>query len=357
MPLLQDNSRTSTPTDTSTPTPNLAREDKLRWKTYSNDEFGFSFQYPPEFNTECCGIAGPPTNDEDLITIADVPADIKGTDAPFDGLAVYIRNTHGLPFEKFIESENQLLTSFYQYSEFGSRLPVKVSQFFHSGQPGFVLENHDVFGIKRYYLRLPNRNAAILISRSGAKYSHKTFEETFNRILSTFKFLGQNPADTSTWKTYDALKDGFVENEKGNFTFKYPPEFELDHASGPARDFGSFAADFIGEDIDLNLNTVNLIGSPHNQAEAFVQGILNKEPNSMNCDLLPSCNPNTFTIRDITLPNNISATVVSGPDFDNKVFDLYFIQPELSFWFSYEDRDKWEQTRDHILSTFKFLEK
>jgi len=230
MPLLQDNSRTSTPTDTSTPTPNLAREDKLRWKTYSNDEFGFSFQYPPEFNTECCGIAGPPTNDEDLITIADVPADIKGTDAPFDGLAVYIRNTHGLPFEKFIESENQLLTSFYQYSEFGSRLPVKVSQFFHSGQPGFVLENHDVFGIKRYYLRLPNRNAAILISRSGAKYSHKTFEETFNRILSTFKFLDapENPLNELSFEDATRLSpdtdgDGLV-NIQDNCVFVPNPD-------------------------------------------------------------------------------------------------------------------------------------
>ena len=180
--------------------------------------------------------------------------------------------------------------------------------------------------------------------------------------VSPTLFTTQSPdGDMESWKTYDAINDGFIESEKyGNFTFKYPREFELDHASGPADFSGGSNVDLVGNGIDLTISTVNFNGSTRDQANTFIQGILNKEPGYINCDLLPSCDLNTFTIQETTLPNNLSVTVVSGPYFDNKVFDIYFIQPNkntgLSFWFSYKDRDKWKQTRDQILSTFKFLE-
>jgi len=188
----------------------------------------------------------------------------------------------------------------------------------------------------------------------------KSFEEVCGKDFRKGWIPNQNSLIEEkivNWKTYNALEDGFIETAESNFYFKYPPEFILDHGTGPSRFFGGSSVDLSGDGVTLTVGFVNAGGSTQDQANSFVQGIINKDFDiPINCDLLPSCNNNTFSIKDLTLANKTSVTVVSGPYYNNEVFDLYIIRPNLSFWFTYKDRDKWKQTRDQILSTFKFLE-
>jgi len=180
----------STPANSNIVTPTSTNNITTDWKTYINHNFGFSFKYPPNYNTECCSISGPPTNDKDLITIADVPQNVGGSDAPFNGLAIYIRDNIGnQTFEQFIDKENALLLEFYKYSDYGDPDPnIKEAGFTFSNQNGIVLEGFDVLGKKRYYFKLPNREEVVLISRLDRSSISKTFEKEFDQILSTFEF-------------------------------------------------------------------------------------------------------------------------------------------------------------------------
>ena len=153
------------------------------WKTYSDKNNIFTFKYPPILS-ECCGIAGPATGKAvRVVTFGDVPVGAPGSDGPFNGLAVYVDDASQASFSTYIEAEIQALinqaTVIGNYNGKGYRENVKIGD-----MNGVLLQGYSWDSIERYYVEVNNKIVEISkIKKAG------NFDQTFNHILSTFKFL------------------------------------------------------------------------------------------------------------------------------------------------------------------------
>ena len=186
---------------------NLDQIEKGGWKTYVNAEKGFSFKYPSNFNSKCCGVAGPPGG-EPLISLADTSLSEDEPDQTATGrnlkgiISVYIRpNTASLDLNEFMAQEERVLFDVYENDPvFGAPDPIiKKTNLKISGEDAILIEGFDNVGIKRYYLLLPDQKSVLLVSMIVHSDS---FHETFSQILSTLKFL-----DNETIKNVIKLPD------------------------------------------------------------------------------------------------------------------------------------------------------
>lgn len=175
-----------TPIAIATPAP----DSTANWKTYENKKYGFSFKHP-NLDEKCCSLAGAASdNPVAIITLADITTGFSNTDAPFDGLSVYIiPNENNLTFDQYIEKERVALFEQFKIMADPSRIHKgQVISTQIAGQPAISLANYSWDGIARTYFKSPNSKVIIEISKKEQSQNHFS---SYDQILSTFKFLEQ----------------------------------------------------------------------------------------------------------------------------------------------------------------------
>lgn len=199
-------STSSSSADLSTAIPNNNPEIATDWKVYTNEQYGFSFQYPNLSDT-CCMIAGPAYgNAELIIALADESTVQPDTDAWFDGLAIYVvPNDENLAFDEYIKREKEALLEQREATGQESGLPRTEAQITVGGQKGMFLQGYSWDHVIKMYVPFPGKQTLLVISKT--EKSEGSFE-VFGQILSTFEFKGQGFSlrDSSSRRQYVCLK-------------------------------------------------------------------------------------------------------------------------------------------------------
>ncbi len=163
-------------------------DETASWKEYISSKFGFTFRHP-NFDDKCCGLAGAVSDSPELVvTLANKSIVIPNTDAPFDGIAIYIvPNENDSSLDQYIEKEKKAL--YDQFKIMADANQVHKGQILKTsiaGQPAITLINYSWDGITRTYLKHKNTKTIIEISKKEKSLNH--FND-YDQILSTFKFI------------------------------------------------------------------------------------------------------------------------------------------------------------------------
>jgi hypothetical protein len=213
------------PTETLQSTPVPSRN-VANWKTYTNDEIGYSIKYPPASSISQC---------ED-IKDSDYPTRDEGVDS----FLLYVVPSHVCSGNDFVISHQQnekKLTAFEYFkrgrkevdchnsdktfvcileeiifeSEEPQTVEYEITPLLTSNIPSLSVKSIRTLGPGGTEVLVPINNTIIRIYHSDT--------ELTNQILSTFRFEQSNEPDISTWKTYSNTKNGY--------SFKYPTNWGI----------------------------------------------------------------------------------------------------------------------------------
>jgi hypothetical protein len=176
--------------------------DTESWKTYAENRFGFSFQYPDQLFTvmDDTEVLRTPTpaNPEELVDLRDNFFETKGYDAPHPLYALRITNDENInPFSIWIFDNKDTLSpdawyekyDYYPFA-FGTHIPAPVD----AERPIQNVLIHDTLG--KYHLRVSNNGgetAYMYIQRGNRMVllimnTSVTDGDFGNKILSTVRF-------------------------------------------------------------------------------------------------------------------------------------------------------------------------
>lgn len=155
------------------------------WKTYSNSQYRFSFEYPQNFGTQG-KVGGPITSSSENIASFSDPTTIReGTDAPFNGFSVYVAHINDVNFEDYIQTEKSAFKKRGQ--EITGENVTNEKSFSSDGGTGYSFNVTP--NIELFYIPYTNEAEAVVRAIVFAKiHTTDSFNKTFNQILSTFKF-------------------------------------------------------------------------------------------------------------------------------------------------------------------------
>lgn len=205
-----------------TPTP----DPTASWDTYKNDAFGYTFNYPEGYEITDLG-------ERDMyINRIGVPVGGQGGNQPFGSMIFYYRGVEGLENQSEIRRESVVLDTTV------NGFPAKQVKSNSSLQ----------YSISYYISDLNNKRVikASIGTGGDTGYEESSFN-TFNQILSTFKFINYD-AGTKTpsdWKTYSDF-----ENE---YSIKYPPGWRIAEDDN----WVGFGTPISGEDTAWTLSVYN----------------------------------------------------------------------------------------------------
>ena len=155
------------------------------WKTYSNANANLFLKYPSEmsemFATEG-GVSGPILGNVNLVvSFADKSTVRSGTDAPFDGFSVDEIEVAklGMSFDSYINKEVEAVKSHPRGMSTATAVKTSI------GNQNFTYIDSETT-IRRYFILSPDNKRIAIFSRVN---STAEFLNTFDQILSTFKFL------------------------------------------------------------------------------------------------------------------------------------------------------------------------
>lgn len=168
-----------------------SRLDGNTWKNYKNAGYRFSFNYPNKLtvNTDYTGptIGGPITGDYAYLgTWADKSTITRsGTEAPFDGFAVYVVKNVNKSFSDYMNNEKQ--TWIKNYREYTNQEPSnpKEESIIIDRRNGVSLMGYTWSGLNVLYVPLSTNQVLVL---AEGQQNSGSFDVTFKQILSTLKF-------------------------------------------------------------------------------------------------------------------------------------------------------------------------
>ena len=193
--------------EVATPTP----DPTTGWETYTNTECRYSIKYPASLT---------PVDKTKLWFAGEGESGVL-----FEGANISVLVT-GDPWDVF----KSTITADFK----GEMLEINIA-----GEKAFVLEGKDLgeggeFPVKKCLIRYNDKNYQLVLS---GEPDFDNYLNTFNLMLSTFKFLDQNQTDgTENWEAYS--------NEKYGFAIKYPSDWVVEERThgilfsegGPAGD-------------------------------------------------------------------------------------------------------------------------
>lgn len=200
------------------PTPAIVADPTADWKTYTGSEIGFSFKYPANFGNQGL-IAGPFTGKSSFLQSFSDPLTIRdNTDAPFDGFSVYVvTDMKTSSVDQYLRNELSVMNE----NEFSRMQGARRQEF--SGGTALVTDSQGY-----YYFSTPDPQKFIVFVYLQANPS---FKQTFDQILSTFKFMDTQPPATptvikGTSSLYYQLPSGWktIRDETGAFEIGYDSE-------------------------------------------------------------------------------------------------------------------------------------
>ena len=174
-----------TPAPSLTPTPTT--DPTANWNTYTNSQFGFTFKYPKDMDGSCCSIGMP--NGQPLLVLAKKSTVRENTDKPFDGLALAVSQIGDQSFEQFVESQKSILISTYKELDGSAPKNTNSTTVAVDKKQGILLRGYSIF--KTEYLYVPFSNTKYVLALAKTEESSGSFDEEFDLILSTFKFLNK----------------------------------------------------------------------------------------------------------------------------------------------------------------------
>ena len=159
------------PTPTATPNP------MAKWMTYTNTKYNFSFKFPGNFVGQG-SISGPATGTLDSLRSFTDPNTLhEGTSDPFNGFSLYVVTRLGTTnFDKYIGREIAAM-NIAKYT--GMKNPIKVQ--LTNGAALVSKDGNQAY----YYLPTPNKKMIVVFAYLQTDVS---FKQTFDQILSTFRF-------------------------------------------------------------------------------------------------------------------------------------------------------------------------
>lgn len=181
-------------------------------KTYTNTKYGYEFQYPADYYLEKSS-----NEVRGNILFSYQPPKTPTKDVNF------FRGKLKVDFNVILSSERngKSLKEWYQETESSggsgmfkiiSKEDTKVAS---KDAIKVVSEATGNQSLKMVTYYVENNDIVFLITGYGD--FDKEHQEVFDQIISTFKFLDQNQADTSNWKTYT--------NNEQAYQFKYPEDW------------------------------------------------------------------------------------------------------------------------------------
>ena len=183
------------------PSPTQSVLDTSTWKTYTNAQYGFEFKYPEGWLLRSESLKRiivsnfekpPPISEESIKNTADFQIDTRGNLNPNRQTPTSWFSSYTKDWEADVLSKNEVTVS---------------------TKPAIRIEIAEISRRAHYYIL--NGKDIIDISYS---VDQPKFKNTYDQILSTFKFIDKT--DTSNWKTYT--------NAQYGFEFKYPNEWKID---------------------------------------------------------------------------------------------------------------------------------
>jgi hypothetical protein len=159
------------------PTPTPIADPTADWMIYNDLEYNFLFKYPAGFGGQG-SISGPTTGKVvGLRSFTDPKTIQTGSDAHFDGFSVYVVTKLGVTnFDKYISKE---ITAMNAAKYTGMRNPTKIQL-----TNGIALVSKDE-GQAYYYLPNSDQTKIVVFAYLQADAS---FKQTFDQVLSTFKY-------------------------------------------------------------------------------------------------------------------------------------------------------------------------
>ena len=191
--------RFTEPVSSPSPTP---FDETVDWKTYSNEKYGFSFKFPSNLSdlknqggTSATWAIRPLS----LINLGDKATIQEGSDAPYDGFSVYvIPNLGTLSFDDFLNKEVQVASDRPRGIE-----STEITKITVGNQPAAIINYGYGVGIKGYYIQSSDNKSVIVLTRTNKT---DNFLITFDKILSTFKFLEATPSASPTATPSSSLR-------------------------------------------------------------------------------------------------------------------------------------------------------
>lgn len=205
---------------TPTPSASLTSDETANWKTYSNTQLGFFFQYPGGFEIG--------ENLPYSVNLSPVDSEEPSLQIEVKGQSLDDLTKNALDRMKNRPSNTQL---------FNKEISVDGRSAAEIGYTGEL----DVSGIYREIYINEGSQTVVITSVNFSDF-------ILDKILSTFKFVESSQIDTSSWKTYA--------NTKYGFEIKYPSEFETVNSSAIS---DSVFFHLVSEEYNTAILTINAV--------------------------------------------------------------------------------------------------
>ncbi|MFI5241074.1 MAG: hypothetical protein ACHQUA_01435 [Microgenomates group bacterium] len=273
----------------------------VNWKTFSSDLYQFSFKHP-NMDDKCCGLAGAISNNpKGIIVVADASTVVPNTDAPFDGISIYVIEKGSMTLSQYVEKEKVALKK--QSEIMGDAGQVKTGKVIETeiaGQNAISLVDYSWDGVIRTYLEHPNGKYFIEVSKKEQSTGHF---KLYNQILSTFKFTVEKVTPQTNMKRFEE------KNSMIPVYFDYPQNLNITNLNRGATE----GADHIFID-DHVITIPEAWDSPLATIEAYYI-----YPNTQNYDsyegrlakIKEGLEPQTIK-EDPINSNGLTGTIVSG---------------------------------------------
>lgn len=168
-----------------TPSPIATVDPIANWKTYTDPLNTFSFKYPMNLTDlkDQGGVSGPWTgNPQSIINLGDKMTIRWGTDAPYDGFSVYtVSKLVSLSLLDYLHKEVEAAKNSPRGIKSGT-----ITETSLGGQTAAFIDNTVIH--REYFIPSPDGKKIVVLSRIN---STDSFLNTFDQILSTFRFVEQ----------------------------------------------------------------------------------------------------------------------------------------------------------------------
>lgn len=165
---------TQSPTATTTPSPAPTVDPIMEWQTYSTEEDCFSFKYPEEVTFKMQG---------DLAHLSLLGPTQKQDTGFFDGISL----TFSPPLTISGSLTDYVDTKVAESKEFGEIIKPK-AEITVNGINGYTYTNQGLGTFENIYLQAGDKSCAVEITNSTIDPTNQGYQETVDKILSTFKF-------------------------------------------------------------------------------------------------------------------------------------------------------------------------
>lgn len=170
-----------------TPTPVAIADPTANWKIYTDPSNTFSFKYPMNLTDlkDQGGVSGPWTgNPQSIINLGDKMTIRWGTDAPYDGFSVYtVSKLVSLSLLDYLHKEVEAAKNSPRGIKSGT-----ITETSLGGQTAAFIDSTVIH--REYFIPSPDGKKIVVFSRIN---STDSFLNTFDQILSTFRFVEATP--------------------------------------------------------------------------------------------------------------------------------------------------------------------